>query len=96
MASLEPKQPADDAPRTTRAVMGFAFGVVALLVAVAVVYSVEVAVVGMAVVALLAALMRAFAPSRWAFGVRRRPVDVALLLILAGALALLGSTTVLD
>jgi hypothetical protein len=76
--------------------MAIAFGAVALLVAVAVVYSVEVAVVGMAVVAFLAALMRAFAPSRWAFGVRRRPVDVVLLLVLAASLAILGLTTVLD
>jgi hypothetical protein len=76
--------------------MGIALAAVALLVAVAVVYSVEVAVVGMALVALLAALMRAFAPARWAFGVRRRPVDVAILLVLAGTLAVLGLTTVLD
>lgn len=96
MAKSISKQPADDAPRTTRAVMAIAFGAVALLVVVAVVYSVEVAVVGMAVVAFFAALMRAFAPARWAFGVRRRPVDVVILLILAGSLAVLGLTTVYD
>jgi hypothetical protein len=96
MTRPEPEYQSEDAPRTTRAVMAIAFGVVALLVAAAVVYSVRFAVVGMALVAFLAALMRAFAPSRWAFGVRRRPVDVAILLILAGALAILGLTTVLD
>jgi len=90
------QRPDDEPPRTTRAVMGIAVGVVALLVAVAVVYSVEVAVVGMALVAFLAALMRAFAPSRWAFGVRSRAVDVVLLLFLAVALTVLGLTTVLD
>ena len=94
--SPEIEHHADEPPRTTRAVMAIAFGVVALLVAAAVVYSVRFAVVGMSLVAFLAALMRAFAPSRWAFGVRRRPVDVALLLILSGALAILGLTTVLD
>ena len=94
--SAEAEPHAEDPPRMTRAVMSIAFAVVALLVAAAVLYSVRFAVVGMSLVALLAALMRAFAPSRWAFGVRRRPVDVAILLVLAGSLAILGLTTVLD
>lgn len=80
----------------TRAVMGIAVAAVGLLVVVAVVYSVQVAVLGMAAVAALAAVLRAFAPARWQFGVRRRSVDVAILLILAGALTVLGLTTVLD
>lgn len=90
------RHPEEDAPRTTRAVMAIAVGAVFLLVGVAVAYSVELAVLGMALVALLAALMRAVAPSRWAFGVRRRTVDVAILLSLAIALTVLGLTTPFD
>lgn len=88
--------PYDEPPPMTRAVMATAVGVVSLLVVVAVVWSVELAVVGMAAVAFLAAMMRAFAPERWAFGVRSRTVDVGLLLMLAGTLATLALTTQLD
>ena len=86
----------EEAPRMTRAVMATAVAAVGLMLVVAVVYSVKVAVLGMALIALLAALMRAFAPARWAFGVRRRAVDIAVLLVLGGALVVLGLTTVLD
>jgi hypothetical protein len=86
----------EDAPRTTRVVMAIAVGAVGLLVAVCVVYSVKVGVLGMAAVAFVAALTRLLAPRRWAFGVRRRPVDVGVLLMLAGTLATLALTTQLD
>ena len=88
--------PPEEPPRMTRAVMATAVAAVGLMLVVAVAYSVKVAVLGMALIALLAALMRAFAPTRWAFGVRRRVVDIAVLLVLGGALAVLGLTTVLD
>ena len=80
----------------TRAVMATAVAAVGLMLVVAVAYSVKVAVLGMAAIAILAALMRAFAPSRWAFGVRSRGVDITVLLVLGGALVILGLTTVLD
>ena len=80
----------------TRAVMATAVAAIGLMLVVAVSYSVKAAVLGMATIAILAALMRAFAPNRWAFGVRSRGVDIAVLLVLGGALVVLGLTTVLD
>ena len=80
----------------TRAVMATAVAAIGLMLVVAVAYSVKAAVLGMATIAILAALMRLFAPTRWAFGVRSRGVDIAVLLVLGGALVVLGLTTVLD
>jgi len=85
-----------ETPHATRAVMACAAAVVVLMLVVAVVVSARVAVLGMAGVVYLAAAMRAFAPSAWAFGVRDRGTDVTVMLVLAVAATVLGVTTNLD
>jgi len=55
--------------------------------------SARVAILSLAAFALAGAAARAFAPLRRAFVVRRRLVDVSVLLILGVALAYLGFTT---
>ena len=73
-----------------------ALGVLAastVLVSLAGLVSARAAILSLAVFALAGAGARAFAPLRRAFVVRRRLVDVSVLLVLGGALAFLGLTT---
>jgi hypothetical protein len=63
------------------------------LVALSAIASARTAILALAVFALAGAAARIFAPLRRAFVVRRRFVDVSVLLILGGALAYLGLTT---
>lgn len=80
-------------PRLTRLVMGAAVAGVGLLLMVAVAWSATVAVLGMAVLALLAAAMRAMSPRTWQLGSRNRPGDISVLVVLGLALGFLGLTT---
>ncbi len=68
----------------------------AVLVALAALVSARVAILSLAVFALAGAAARAFAPLGRAFVVRRKLVDVAVLVVLGGALAFLGLTTPLS
>lgn len=63
------------------------------LVLVAVFASARAAIIGFAVFALAGAAARAVTPLRRAFVVRRRLVDVAVLLVFGGTLLYLGLTT---
>ncbi len=76
--------------------MAAAAAAMLLLLVVAVMVSARWAVVGMGIVAVLAAAMRAGAPETWAFGVRSRGIDIAMLLALALAAIVLGLTSNLD
>ncbi len=64
-----------------------------LLVSLAGLVSAQAAILALAVFALAGAGARAFAPHRKAFVVRRRLVDVSVLLVLGSSLAYLGLTT---
>ncbi len=64
-----------------------------VLVSLAVLVSAQVSILSLAVFALAGAAARAFAPLGRAFVVRRRLVDVSVLVVLGGVLAYLGLTT---
>ncbi len=64
-----------------------------VLVSLAALVSARVAILSLAVFALAGAAARAFAPLGRAFIVRRRLVDVSVLVVLGGVLAYLGLTT---
>ena len=64
-----------------------------LLISLAALVSARVAILSLSVFALAGAAARAFAPLGRAFVVRRKIVDVAVLVLLGGALAFLGLTT---
>ena len=64
-----------------------------VLVSLAGLVSARVAILSLAVFALAGAAARAFAPLGRAFIVRRRLVDVSVLVVLGGVLAYLGLTT---
>lgn len=78
---------------TTAKVAGSVLGVALLLVAVAVLTSAKVAIIAFGFFALAGAGARTFTPLRRAFVVRRRAVDVGVLLVLGAALLYLGFTT---
>lgn len=65
----------------------------AVLVSLAGLVSARVAILALAGFALAGALARVVAPVRRAFVVRRRLIDVGVLLVLGGALGYLGLTT---
>lgn len=88
--------PADDTPRITRLLMAGAVIGVCLLVPVAVIWSAQLAVLGMGAMAALAAVARTVSPKSWALGSRGRGTDIAVLSVLAGALIFLGATTPLS
>lgn len=81
---------------TSGRVAATALGGAVLLVLVAVVFSAQAAIIGMAIFALAGAAARVFTPLRRAFVVRRRLVDVAVLLVFGLVLLYLGVTTPLD
>lgn len=70
-----------------------ALAATAVLVSLAGFVSARVAILSLAAFALAGAVARVVAPLRRAFIVRRRLVDVSVLLILGGVLAYLGFTT---
>ncbi|PKQ25604.1 MAG: hypothetical protein CVT64_09295 [Actinobacteria bacterium HGW-Actinobacteria-4] len=70
-------------------------GVIIILV-IALTTSMRAGVVGLAVFALAGAAARVVVPASAAFAVRRRTVDVSVLLVFGLALAYLGLTTALD
>lgn len=78
---------------TTAKVAGSVLVVALLLIVVALVVSAQVAIVALGVFALAGAGARTITPLRRAFVVRRRAVDVTVLLVLGGALLYLGFTT---
>jgi hypothetical protein len=67
-----------------------------VLVSLAALVSARAAILSLAVFALAGAAARAFAPLGRAFIVRRKLVDVSVLVILGGVLAFLGLTTPLS
>ncbi|GIG54729.1 hypothetical protein [Demequina activiva] len=84
-----------ETPLTTAAVAAGALAVVGGIVAFGVLVDVQAAVLTLAGVALLAAAARLALPATRVFSVRRRAVDVAIMLAFAVALAGLGLTTAL-
>lgn len=85
-----PKSEPELTPSRVAAVL---LGVTVVLVSLASIASPRVAILTLAVFALAGAAARVFSPMRRAFVVRRRLVDVGVLVILGGALAYLGLTT---
>lgn len=65
----------------------------AVLVSLAALVSARAAILSLAVFALAGAAARAFVPLGRAFVVRRKVVDVSVLVVLGGVLAFLGLTT---
>lgn len=82
-------------PLTTAVVAVGVIVLVAGIVAVGALVDVQVAVLALAAVALLGAVARLALPATRVFTVRRRAVDVAIMLAFALALAVLGLTTTL-
>lgn len=82
-------------PLTTAAVAVGAIVLVGAIVAFGALVDVQVAVFALAGVALLAAVARLALPATKVFTVRRRAVDVSIMLAFALALAVLGAATTL-
>jgi hypothetical protein len=82
-------------PLTTAAVAVGVIVLVAGIVAFGALVDVQVAVLALAAVALLGAVARLALPATRVFTVRRRAVDVSIMLAFALALAVLGLTTTL-
>ncbi len=78
---------------TTARVAGSVLGVALCLVALAALASAQVAIIALGAFAIAGAGARTFTPLRRAFVVRRRAVDVGVLLVLGGSLLYLGFTT---
>lgn len=85
--------PMTDPELTPSRVAAAALAACVILVAVAGLASARAAILGLALFALAGAAARTFAPSRRAFVVRRRWVDVTVLATFGAALAFLGLTT---
>lgn len=83
----------DNTPQTVVRSALIALVIVAVLITVGAMVSVPVATVTLAVVAVVGAVLRIVLPAGVAFSVRRRSIDVVMMLVLAAVLLYLGLTT---